>query len=273
MIGMATVAENYPLFYDATNEKGLSIAALNFPGNAKYFPVTESRDNVAPYEFIPWILGQCANVAQAEQLLNNINIVDIPFSKEYPLTPLHWIISDKTQSITLESTANGLHVYQNPVGVLTNNPIFPFHLHNLSQYLNLTSQFPTNRFSDKIDLIPDSLGMGAIGLPGDLSSVSRFIRATFTKLNSVCNQTEESSVSQFFHILGSVVQTNGCCNTNNGFEKTIYTSCCNTDQCIYYYTTYENHQITAVNLNHQDLNSNLLFQFPLHMRQNILFLN
>lgn len=273
LIGIATVVEDYPLYYDATNEHGLSIAGLNFPGNAKYFPVKDVKNNIAPFEFIPWILCQCANVEQAKWLLSSMNIAEIQFNEQYPLTPLHWMISDKTQSITVESTIDGLKIYQNKIGVLTNNPIFPFHLYNLSNYLNVTREVPYNRFSDKVELIPDSLGMGAIGLPGDLSSASRFIRAAFTKLNSVCCDSEHASTSQFFHILESVAQTNGCCCTEKGFEKTVYTSCCNTDKGIYYYTTYENQQITAVNMSHQDLDGTALYLFPLRRKQNVHYEN
>lgn len=273
IIGMATVVENYPLFYDATNEHGLSIAGLNFPDNANYFPVRANKDNIASFELIAWILCKCKNVKEAEKQLENLNITDMQFSKQYPQTPLHWIVSDKQQSITIESISNGLHVYQNPIGVLTNNPGFPFHLIHLTNYLNLSNDIPHNRFSEKIALIPYSLGMGAIGLPGDLSSSSRFIRAAFTKLNSFCKDDESSSVSQFFHILGSVSQTNGCCRTEMGFEKTFYSSCCNTDKGIYYYTTYENHQITAIDMNKQDLDGTTLYQFPIIRNENIFYAN
>ena len=253
MIGMAMVVDNYPLYYDATNEKGLSMAGLNFPGNAVFHPVKAQHDNIAPFEFIPWILGQCTTTQEAEIILNRINLADIPFSKEYPITPLHWIIADKTRAITVESMADGLHITENPVGVLTNNPPFSYHLYNLTNYMNITHAEPVNRFSDTVDLTPYSRGMGGIGLPGDLSSASRFVRAAFTKLNSRCGDTEAESITQFFHILGSVVQQNGCVQVGNGFEKTVYSSCCNTDSGVYYYTTYGNSQITGVSLFNENL--------------------
>lgn len=273
MIGIGIIVDNYPLYYDATNEHGLSIAGLNFPGNARYLPQEPQKDNIAPFEFIPWILCQCSDVDEAKTLLTKMNIAEIPFNTQYALTPLHWMISDSAQSITVESTERGLQIYENPIGVLTNNPEFPFHLHNLTNHLNLTREIPSNRFSDKVQLIPDSLGMGAIGLPGDLSSASRFVRAAFTKLNSVNDCDELSSVSQFFHILASVAQTNGCCRTENGFEKTIYSSCCNTDKGIYYYKTYENQQIVGVRMNGFNLERNCLYPLPLEKNQNIHFAN
>ncbi|MGN0522498.1 MAG: choloylglycine hydrolase [Eubacterium sp.] len=270
IIGMATVFDDYPLYYEATNEKGLSMAGLNFPGNADYKPYCDDKDNVAPFEFIPWILGQCADISQAKALLERINLVNINFNDELPLSPLHWIISDKERSLTVESVKDGLKIYDNPIGVLTNNPPFDYQMMNLNNYISLTKEIPENRFCDKADLTTYSRGMGALGLPGDVSSVSRFVRATFVKLNSLCGNDEEESVSQFFHILGSVEQQRGCVRLGeNLYELTIYTSCCNTDKGIYYYTTYNNQQITAVNMNNENLNSDRLIAYPLITNQQI----
>ena len=273
MIGIATVVNDYPLYYDATNEHGLSMAGLNFPGNAVYLPEESGKDNIAPFEFIPWILAQCKTVDEAKNLLTKVNLININFSNELPLSPLHWIICDKAVSIVVEPNADGIAVYDNPIGILTNNPPFPFHLQNLQNYMNLTREEPDNRFSDAIELKPYSRGMGAIGLPGDLSSASRFIRAAFTKLNSVCDTSESASISQFFHILGSVAQQSGCVKVNDGFERTIYTNCCNTDKGIYYYTTYENSQITAVSIHCEDLSNTKLTVYPLMMQQQIKKVN
>lgn len=264
MIGMAVIADNYPLYFDATNEYGLSMAGLYFPGNAVYLPYHADCDNITPFEFIPWILSQCQNIGQVRLLLNRINLVDTPFSEKYPLSPLHWLIADKNEAITVEPTSNGLKFYDNPIGVLTNNPPFDFHMQNLANYMNLTSSEPDNRFAPQCKIEPYSRGMGAIGLPGDLSSASRFIRAAFVKLNSVCENTESASVSQFFHILHAAEQQNGCAQVGDLYEKTIYSSCCNMDKGIYYYTTYENPQITGIQLFNTDLNCQMLTVFPLN---------
>ncbi len=263
MIGMATVVDDYPLFYDATNEKGLSMAGLNFPGNADYKPMAEGKDNVAPFELIPWVLGQCETVAQARALLEHINLWEENFSEELPLTPLHWMVSDRQESITVEPVKEGLKVYDNPVGVLTNNPSFEMQMFFLNNFMSLTREMPENYFSKTIKLQPYSRGMGAMGLPGDLSSASRFVRAAFTKLNSVSGDSESESVSQFFHILGSVAQQRGCVHVGNGeYEITIYSSCCNTDKGIYYYTTYENSQITGVDMHKENLDGEQLVCYP-----------
>ncbi len=269
MIGMAFVNENYPLYYDATNEKGLSMAGLNFPGNAVYQPFDDTRDNITPFELIPWILGQCATVREARHLLSRLNLLKEDFSRSLPLSPLHFLLSDRNENIVIEPVSQGLKIYDDPLGVLTNNPPFDFHLTNLTQYINLTRNEPVNRFSDTIPLTPYSRGMGGIGLPGDLSSVSRFVRAAFVKLNSVCGEDEKASVGQFFHILSAVEQQKGCCRVGNGFEYTIYSSCCNTDRGVYYYTTYENRRITGVDMHREDLDGTTLIRYPLRHEPDI----
>ena len=270
MIGMAHVADGFPLYYEATSETGLSMAGLNFPDNADYKPEAPGTDNVAPFEFIPWLLGQCADLAQAKELLARVNLIRLPFSANLPLSPLHWMISDRSGSITVECVRGGLWVYDNPVGVLTNNPPFDFQMLNLTNYMGLSRDAPVNRFCPELDLKPYCLGMGAMGLPGDLSSASRFVRAAFTRLNSVSGGSESESVSQFFHILGSVAQQRGCVRLENGsYEVTLYSSCCNTDRGVYYYTTYENSQITAVDMHREDLNGQTLSVYPLITGQQI----
>ena len=235
IVGMGTVREGYPLYYDAANEYGLGMAGLNFPTNACYFPLQEGKENVTPFEFIPWILGQCITVDEAKQLLANINLVKVNFSEQLPLSPLHWMISDKERSIVVESLESGMQVHDNPFEVLTNNPTFDYHRINMSNYMGLNVGPANTQFKEDLPLNNYSLGMGAIGLPGDLSSASRFVKVAFTKMNSLSGDSESESISQFFHILGSVDQQRGCVRMGEGqYEITIYTSCCNTDKGIYY---------------------------------------
>ena len=274
IIGMAYIAENYPLYYDAINEKGLGMAGLNFVGNAYYNEPEEGKDNIAQFEFIPWILSQCATVKEAKVLIEKINILNVSFNDQLPLAQLHWIIADAESSITVEAVEEGIKVYDNPVGVLTNNPTFDKQLFALNNYINLSNKSPRNIFATDLKLQQYSRGMGAIGLPGYLSSQSRFVRATFVKMNSVSTDEENESVSQFFHILNSVDQQRGCCQLDDGkYEITIYTSCCNVTKGIYYYTTYNNHQITAVNMHKEDLNVNQLIRYPLISGEHINFQN
>lgn len=274
MIGIAAGVAEYPLYYDATNEKGLSMAGLNFSGYADYKEYKEGKENVSPFEFIPYILSQCATVNEAKKYLDNINLVNISFSKNLPLSSLHWLLADGEQSVVIESMKDGIHIYDNPVGVLTNNPSFDYQLFNLNNYRALSSKTSENLFSEKINLDTYSRGMGGIGLPGDLSSTSRFVRVAFTKLNSVSGNSESESISQFFHILGSVEQQKGLCDVGKGgYEYTIYSSCCNIDKGIYYYRTYENSQITAIDMNKENLDNNIIIEYPLVQEQKINYFN
>ncbi len=272
MVGMATVSDGYPLYYEATNEAGLSMAGLNFPGNAVYFPIAQGKDNVAPFELIPWILGQCKTVAEARGYLERLNIADIPFSAQFPASPLHWILADREQAITVESAKDGLHIYANPYGVLTNNPPFPYHTENIGQYLHLTSAAPENRFGPGLQLCPSSMGVGAMGLPGDWSSPSRFVRAAFTKWNAQA-VSGAADLAQCFHILGSVAFPAGSVMAETGLERTIYSCICDTNDGIYYYTTYSNHQITAVDMHRENLEGSALARYPMRQVQQVRFEN
>lgn len=264
IIGMAHIADGYPLYYDAVNEKGLGMAGLNFVGNAVYSAEKPGACNVAQFEFIPWVLSQCAALDEARALLADINLTGTPFSAQLPAAQLHWLIADSTGAVTVEARADGLHIIDNPVGVMTNNPPLEYQLFNLTNYMALSEKQPENAFAPGLPLAAYSRGMGALGLPGDLSSMSRFVRVAFTKLHSVSGESEEESVGQFFHILGSVEQQRGCCEVKPGaYEITIYTSCWNAQRGVYYYTTYNNRAITAVDMHHENLDTSELIRYPI----------
>ena len=274
LIGMAHVAGNYPLYYDAINEKGLGMAGLNFVGNAVYREKAEDKSNVAQFEFIPWVLAKCADLEEAKKLLSNVNITNTQYSRQLPTAQLHWIIADKSGCIVVESVEEGVKIYDNPVGVLTNNPPFPEQMFRLNDFMHLSPKSPENRFSKDLRLRTYSRGMGAMGLPGDLSSQSRFVKVAFTKMNAVSGDSESESISQFFHILSSVDQQRGCCDVGDKeYEITLYTSCCNASKGIYYYTTYENHQISAVDMNRENLDASSLVRYPLITGEQIKYQN
>ena len=274
IIGIAHITDNYPLYYDAINEHGVGIAGLNFVGNAVYEQKSAHKQNIAPHELIPYILCQCKSVEQAKGLLNNINIENRAVNETLPIAELHWIISDKNEAITVESTKDGLKVYENKVGVLTNNPPFDMQIFNLNNYINLSATDEMTAFAHKCGLSRYSRGMGALGLPGDLSSQSRFVRACFVKTNSISDCSEMASVNQFFHILGAVEQQRGCCEVEKDkYEITIYTSCYNLDRGIYYYTTYGNRQISSVDMHKENLDDTELTRFQLVQNQSINYQN
>lgn len=274
LIGMATVVNDYPLYAEASNESGLSMAGLYFPGNAKFFEPDASKLNLSPYELIPYLLGLYSTVSEVRGVFDNLNITNTAFMDNMPVTDLHWMISDGNDCIVVEQMQDGLKVYDNPLGVLTNNPPFDYHLINVNNYINLTPNCAKNRFSNKINLSQYGQGMGALGLPGDTSPASRFVRAVFNKLNSSCKGDEEESVSQFFHILDSVAMVKGATVTAEGkYDITSYSCCINVSKGIYYYKTYTNNQITAVRMTDKEKNKKELSVYDLVEEQQIRYEN
>ena len=236
IIGMAYVVDDYPLYYDAMNERGLCMAGLRFRPHARYPGGSGAR--IAPFELIPWVLSQCANLNEARKLLAHTALTDTDFSDALRVVRLHWLIGDRTGSLAVESTEKGLQLYDDPVGVLTNDPTFPHQLALL------------DRDSD---------------LPGDLSSPSRFRRAAFTRTHAA----RVSSVTDFFQVFDPVIQVPGC----NGRMFTRYTSCCDPERRRYCYTTTHNRRITAVGLEKKNLDAGELLRYPMMVKEDILIQN
>ena len=272
MIGMGIVAGGFPLYFEAANDKGIGVAGLNFQGNAFYHQCMEEKDNIASFEVVPWILCNCSTMDQVRELVGKMNVVDIDFSPDMPSSTLHWMVSDGNESLVLESVKDGLKIYENPVGVMTNNPEFDKQLFNLNNYRKLSAADPENTFGKGVELDKYSRGMGTDGMPGGLSSQERFVKCTFTKMNVLPAEDEASAVGQFFHILHSVEQQKGCCQVAPGkYEYTIYSSCINLDDMIYYYTTYDNNQITGVRMKDFDTSGTELVEVPIVDSQQIAF--
>ncbi len=244
IIGMAAVADGLPLYYDGMNEKGLCMAGLNFIGNARYGKEKAGAVNVAQYEFLPYILGTCGNVGEAERALESLNITDRPFRPDMPPAALHWMISDGARDIVIECTASGTNVFENPVGVLTNNPPFGMQLFNLNNYMSLSSGEPVNAFGRGVELTTYCKGMGALGLPGDFSSQSRFVRAAFLR-NNYSPDKDESGDNALFNILGGVNVPRGCCRSGKGWEVTLYTSCMDAEKGVYSYFTHADRAVKS----------------------------
>lgn len=259
MIGMAAVADGYPLYADAANEKGLCMAGLNFPDNAYYSDEYEpKKQNVSPFELIPWVLGQCESVDQARELLEETHLISVPFSGELPLTPLHWSIADANGTLVLESTKEGLSVYQNPTGVLTNSPSFGYHVANLAHYAGLSNRTPHDEAFASIGTAPFGLGLGAVGLPGDFSSASRFVKAAWLRRMVTC-RSEAECVPQVFRILSAVAPLKGCVLTEEGREHyTTYSACIDTARGLYHYRTYEHPETRTAALHDFELNGDRL---------------
>lgn len=279
MIGMAAVEGKMPgkmpckmpLYAEAMNEKGLVMAGLNFPDNAVYYEERKDMDNITPFEFIPWIVGQAADVQQAVALLYRVNLLNVPFNEKMPLQPLHFMLSDGTMSVVVETDADKMHIYRNPFDVLTNNPGFEYHYWNMQNMKHLSAVDEGNSFGGSFELHSYCAGMGAMGLPGDLSSPSRFVRAAFHLANASCEPTEQDSVSQVFHIMDSVAMTQGSVITSSGTKDiTRYTCCLCAKEQRFYYKTYTNSRLTAVDLTQEALSSPELTVFELRTQQSVL---
>ena len=273
IIGVATVKDSYPLYYDAINEHGLAMAGLNFVGNAKFMPKSKEAVNLAQFELIPYILGQARSIYMAEEMLKNVRLINTPYSDTTPVSELHFFLTDGNISLAAEPEEDGFKIYDNPFGVLTNNPSFPYHRENLNNYMGLTREKAENRFSKKLPLYNYSRGMGAMGLPGDLSSSSRFVRAAFAVANAAKLDTDANSVGQVFHILDFVKQTDGLVSVSGKCEKTQYSVCADLNTGTYYYKTYGNSRISAVRLTEETKTSSVLSRFPMKLDEDIDYIN
>ena len=263
LIGIGCVRDDVPLYFDAMNEVGLSAAGLNFPLSAKYHPVCDNIHNIASFEVIPWVLSKCKSLSEARGLLKNVNIVGDSFSADLPSTPLHWIIADKSGAITVESVSSGLKIYENRLGILTNEPPFKYHETHLSNFMQLTPNTPQSNLCRDIELIPYSRGMGAIGLPGDYSSASRFIRAFFVK-SHIETAPKSDEINRFFHIMNSVSVPYGTQKNESGQNMyTLYTSCNDAESLTYHFMTYGNRQIHSVKLTDERMNGDTLSQLQI----------
>ena len=259
VLGMGTIFDDYPTFADGMNEKGLGCAGLNFPVYVSYSKEDiEGKTNIPVYNFLLWVLANFSSVEEVKEALKNANIVDIPISENIPNTTLHWMISDITgKSIVVEQTKEKLNVFDNNIGVLTNSPTFDWHVANLNQYVGLRyNQVPEFKLGDQ-SLTALGQGTGLVGLPGDFTPASRFIRVAFLRDAMIKNDKDSIDLIEFFHILNNVAMVRGSTRTvEEKSDLTQYTSCMCLEKGIYYYNTYENNQINAIDMNKENLDGN-----------------
>ncbi len=263
IMGVASVLDGIPLYYDAINECGLAAAGLNFTESAVYLPHDRGKENLTHFEIIPRLLGECRSADEACKVAENICITAERFRPDLPAARLHWLVADKSSAFVLEQRADGMHIIDNPARLLTNEPPLEFQLQNLKEYINLTPYDREGSFSPLLDIKSDSRGSGAIGLPGDFSSASRFVRAAFVSQNAKKPDGALEGAMQFFHILSSLEQIEGCIRTSAGLERTQYVSCYDTDNAICYYKTYECLSPRAVSLKRAELDADKLAVFPM----------
>ena len=254
-IGMAHSVVGYPLLYDGVNEYGVAAAALNFPGYAKYHKPKAGCVNLASFEILQYVLARAHSLSDARELLRSVWVTDEPFSADLLATPLHFIVSSKDGSIVAEPCDGGLEITENLHGVLSNAPEISYHLVRMADFRHLSPSLGENSLSPNTPLPVYSRGLGAVGLPGDFSSSSRFVRAVYAKnhtlLEEPCGRKER--LSAFFHLMGTVTVPLGCVLTEDGKPVfTVYTSAMELDSMTYSYVTYDDGSIRSVRLDKPD---------------------
>lgn len=250
VIGMCVDFNNYPLFFDCGNDAGLAVAGLNHPGCSEYAPqAKESMTNIAAYEFPVWVAANFETIDQVQKALADALVVAKPAAEHFPVSYLHWIIGDRKRSIVVESRADGLHVFDNPVDVLANHPEFEWHLTNLRTYITARPDSPAAATWSKLELPPFGAGAGMRGIPGDAYSPSRFVKAAYLNAFYPTQESEHDNVIRCFRTLENVSMVKGSAIMPSGdAEYTLYTSCFSAATGCYYYSTYDNPAIRRAEL-------------------------
>ena len=255
VIGMGIVVAGIPLYFDCGNDAGLAVAGLNFPESARYEPESRAGStNVAAYEFPFWVARNFSCLDEVRAALEMVTVVAKPVNEQLPVANLHWLIGDASGSIVVECMADGLHVWENDVDVLTNEPNFGWQRTNLRNYLTLSDEEPSNTAWGSASLAPFGSGVGMQGIPGDYSGPSRFVKAAFVNSHYPTQEGESANVTRLFRTLGSVAVPDGCAKMADGsYERTLYTSCFSSSTMTYYHATYEDPRICAYPLSAADL--------------------
>ena len=268
LIGTAMVINGTPMYYEAVNEKGLAIAGLNFPYNCHLNDYQDGSLNLAISDIIPYFLSKYETISDLRMDLEALNIINIEANGYLP-TPLHFLVSDSIECIVIEQTKNGLNVYENNVGVMTNNPPFNLQIKNLNKYESLN-----NSYIEPDNMVYSCVGLGSSGLPGGVSSADRFVKSAFMVKFAKLTKSEYENVSTFFHILDSVSMVDNCCISKTGkVDLSYYTSCINVSKGIYYYKTLNSSRIKELCLNEDNMNDDILTRFPLSYEFDIEKLN
>jgi choloylglycine hydrolase len=274
--GMGIVVDNQPLLFDALNEKGLAGGGLNFTHFAKFNDVAvDEKVNISASNFLYWALSNFSNLHELKEALKNLVLTNTSVKPGLPVAKLHWMFTDLTgNSIVVEYMENGINVYDNPVGVLTNDPTFPWQLTNLSQYVTLSKDTPQARKFSEYVAAPYGHGLGMCGIPGDASPASRFVRTAFFRDCIAEADDEITGVSAFLQVLTSVTVLKGSeVDPNGDLNHTLYKSCMCQESGTYYYTDYSNRRINAICLTKADLETKEIIKFNYNNKQDILYQN
>lgn len=267
-VGMGMVGNSY--LADGVNDQGLASGLFYHPGYAKYADVQPGDEGrvIAPFQLISFLLTTCATVEDARLALENIVVAPTVFKEMGFVPPIHAIVRDASGgSIVVEFLNGKTVVYDNPVGVITNDPTFDWHLTNLANYINLSAtNVPPIKVGD-LQMTQLGQGSGLLGLPGDYTPPSRFVRAVaFTNAaDKPANATE--AINTAFHILDSFDIVKGAVRSAHGSSDpadfTQWTSAADMKGGRYYFRTYANPQIRVVDLNNIDLAAGQVLHLPI----------
>ncbi|KTC66305.1 choloylglycine hydrolase (plasmid) [Legionella adelaidensis] len=259
-IGAGTFTEN--VIVDGINEQGVSVGVFYFPGYAGYTQVDDNNHTnaLSPTEFPNWILTQFSSVEEVKNNLKNIVIVNTAPPGWGKVPPFHFVVYDKSgKSIVIEPIMGTLRVYDNPLGVITNSPTFDWHLTNLSNFVNLSPLNAPTKTIDGIHIEQLGQGSGLLGMPGDFTPPSRFIRAAIFSKTAIPAKTNEQAVQQAFHILNQfdipVGSVRASENKNMIAEYTLATTVKDPENGSYYFRTFDDQTIRKASLKNYDLNA------------------
>jgi choloylglycine hydrolase len=248
-------AFDLPLFIDGLNERGLAVGLFYFPGYAEY-QKTSAVDNartLAPQELGAYLLGTCGSVAEVASALQDVRVAAVPFAPLGEVPPCHYQVSDaEGNSLVIEYVAGELRLHDNPLGVITNSPTFDWHLTNLSNYVNLseTNVPPLDVAGKRFHGFGQGTGM--LGLPGDFTPPSRFVRAVAFAKTALPVESARDGVLQAFHILNQFDIPKGAARgVEHGqavADYTLWTSAADLANGRYYFRTFDNSRIRMLDL-------------------------
>lgn len=245
------------LIMDGMNEKGLSVGSFYFPGYAVYTSVTQGNKKraLSPIDFPNWIVTQFGTIEEVKAALDNVVIVpvvEIGWGNTAP--PFHYVVYDKEgRSLVIEPLEGKLVVNENPLGVVTNSPTFDWHMTYLRNFINLKAKNAPPLQVNGITLTPFGQGSGMVGLPGDFTPPSRFVRAAIFSITADSSATSDEAIFQAFHILNQFdIPVGVARDVVDGVvhsDYTLVTVIHDPNKLKYYFRTYEDQTIKMVDLN------------------------
>ncbi len=269
--------EGMPYLVDGLNEKGLAVGTFYFPDTADYMPYTaaDAGKTIAPWQVNSYLLENFATVDEVRQNIANIVVPNV----EYPgwgIVPVHYAVYDATgKSLVIEYSGGKLHVFDDPLGVLTNSPAFDWHMTNLRNYVNFSvNNVPPINLGSGVVLQPIGQGTGMLGLPGDFTPPSRFVRAVAFSVSVLPSKTGDDAVLELFHILNNFDIPKGATRQKEGNSKfetefTLWTSACDLKALKFYFRTYDNSQIRMVDLTKMNLTGKDVVTIPMKGQETI----